>query len=77
MAEAVRTINVNDVIDSRPLSRFQYLTFTLCVLVGAIDGFDSNPLLSSRRFLANDLGSISAASAQSLPRGISARSSAP
>jgi AAHS family 4-hydroxybenzoate transporter-like MFS transporter len=51
-----RTINVNDVIDSRPLSRFQILTFTLCVLVGAIDGFDSQSIAFVAPMMANDLG---------------------
>lgn len=56
MAETVRTINVNDVIDSRPLSRFQIVTFVLCVLVGAIDGFDSQSIAFVAPLLAQDLG---------------------
>src|SRR3954469_34368 len=44
MAIGARIINVSDVIDSRPIGRFQYLVFTLCVVTGMIDGFDSQSI---------------------------------
>ncbi|HXQ49750.1 MAG TPA: MFS transporter [Stellaceae bacterium] len=56
MARSGRTINVNDVIDSRPLSRFQIATFALCVLTGAIDGFDSQSIAFVAPSMAGDLG---------------------
>ncbi len=56
MAATVRTINVNDLIDSRPLSRFQIATFVLCVLIGAVDGFDSQSIAFVAPVLATDLG---------------------
>lgn len=36
-----RTVDVQDVINSHPLSRFQVSVVTLCFLVVAIDGFDT------------------------------------
>jgi AAHS family 4-hydroxybenzoate transporter-like MFS transporter len=53
---AARTLNVNDVIDSRPLSRFQIMTYALCVLTGALDGFDSQAVAFAAPFMAGDLG---------------------
>ena len=53
---AARTLNVNDVIDSRPLSRFQIMTYVLCVLIGALDGFDSQAVAFAAPFMAHDLG---------------------
>ena len=38
---APRTIGIQDVVNSRPVSRFQKLVILLCFLVVAIDGFDT------------------------------------
>jgi AAHS family 4-hydroxybenzoate transporter-like MFS transporter len=56
MAVAGRTININDLIDSRRLSGFQIVTFLLCVLTGALDGFDSQAIAFVAPLMAGDLG---------------------
>ena len=38
---ATRVIDVQDVINSHPVSRFQAMVIALCFLVVAIDGFDT------------------------------------
>jgi MFS transporter, AAHS family, 4-hydroxybenzoate transporter len=37
-------LTVNDVIDSRPVSRFQAMTILLCGLVLLLDGFDTQAM---------------------------------
>ncbi len=46
-----RLVDVQDVINSHPLSRFQLSVVALCFLVVAIDGFDyrGDPASSPRR----------------------------
>lgn len=44
MANESGTLTVNDVIDERPLSRFQALTILFCGLVLLLDGFDTQAM---------------------------------
>jgi AAHS family 4-hydroxybenzoate transporter-like MFS transporter len=56
MRGASRTVSINDLIDSRTLSWFQIRTYILCVLIGALDGFDSQAIAFTAPFMAGDLG---------------------
>jgi len=44
MASTNRTLKVSDIIDQRPLSRFQSITILLCGLVLVLDGFDTQSI---------------------------------
>ena len=44
MANESRTLTVNDVIDERPVSRFQAITILLCGVVLLLDGFDTQAM---------------------------------
>jgi AAHS family 4-hydroxybenzoate transporter-like MFS transporter len=44
MATEARTLTVNDLIDERPLSRFQLTTILLCGVVLLLDGFDTQAM---------------------------------
>ena len=44
MATEPRALTVNDIIDERPLSRFQLMTILLCSLVLLLDGFDTQAM---------------------------------
>ena len=44
MATEPRAMTVNDIIDSRPVSRFQAMTILLCGLVLLLDGFDTQAM---------------------------------
>jgi len=38
---AIDTINITNLIDSRPISKYQASVFFLCALAALMDGFDS------------------------------------
>ena len=44
MATAHRAPRVSEIIDQRPLGRFQLLTIVLCGLVLVLDGFDTQSI---------------------------------
>src|SRR5215510_5021721 len=49
-------LTVNDVIDSRPVSRFQAMTILLCGLVLVLDGFDTQAMGFLVPPIAEELG---------------------
>jgi AAHS family 4-hydroxybenzoate transporter-like MFS transporter len=53
---AQSTMTVNDVIDSRPVSRFQGMTILLCGLVLLLDGFDTQAMGFLVPPIAEELG---------------------
>jgi MFS transporter, AAHS family, 4-hydroxybenzoate transporter len=56
MATEPRAMTVNDVIDSRPVSRFQAMTILLCGLVLLLDGFDTQAMGFLVPPIAEELG---------------------
>jgi MFS transporter, AAHS family, 4-hydroxybenzoate transporter len=50
------SLSVSDLIDERPLSRFQILTFALCGLIILLDGFDALCMGFLAPAIADDLG---------------------
>jgi MFS transporter, AAHS family, 4-hydroxybenzoate transporter len=56
MATESRAMTVNDVIDSRPVSRFQAMTILLCGLVLLLDGFDTQAMGFLVPPIAEELG---------------------
>ena len=56
MATEPRTLTVNEVIDERPLSRFQLATIGLCGLVLLLDGFDTQAMGFLVPPIAEELG---------------------
>lgn len=56
MATESRAMTVNDVIDSRPVSRFQAVTILLCGLVLLLDGFDTQAMGFLVPPIAEELG---------------------
>jgi AAHS family 4-hydroxybenzoate transporter-like MFS transporter len=56
MATQSRAMTVNDVIDSRPVSRFQAVTILLCGLVLLLDGFDTQAMGFLVPPIAEELG---------------------
>lgn len=56
MATDPRPLTVNDVIDDRPLSRFQITTILLCALVLLLDGFDTQAMGFLVPPIAEELG---------------------
>src|SRR5687768_18285036 len=51
-----RPLTVNEIIDSRPVSRFQAMTITLCTLVLLLDGFDTQAMGFLVPPIAEELG---------------------
>ncbi len=56
MATEPRAMTVNDIIDSRPVSRFQAMTILLCGLVLLLDGFDTQAMGFLVPPIAEELG---------------------
>jgi AAHS family 4-hydroxybenzoate transporter-like MFS transporter len=56
VARLGRAINVDEMIDSRKLSWFQIRVISLCVVIGMVDGFDTQSISFVARLMAGDLG---------------------
>ena len=56
MATEPRALTVNDLIDERPLSRFQLTTILLCGVVLLLDGFDTQAMGFLVPPIAEELG---------------------
>ena len=56
MATGSRALTVNEIIDGRPLSRFQLTTIVLCGLVLLLDGFDTQAMGFLVPPIADELG---------------------